>query len=312
MNAGLTLVETRTFFDERMEKFNINYDAEHDNQENKDNFEAACQEVDNLFEDVKSMVQSNWIIQREEEARRLSRSRMVFESTSQGGGPGGQAGPGTIMYDNLGFGGRNQGVVDYDGVSRTNGEQSNDQQNQQNGQQSLDQSNQPNQQTMQMMVNMLSMQMKHIQQEGELNRKEAELNRKHNQQEADRKATHDSELLDIAKRDETRKDHREDQKMNFANQAAAVASFMRPPSAKVFFGGKTLTEVTTTELSKYVDLVATFVETVDRSAGPLNELIKNIRKFTYRPDRRDSGTDQPNAISLCSTRDRYLDACACF
>ena len=45
VNAGLTSGETRTFFDERMEKFNINYDAEHDNQENKDNFEAACQEV---------------------------------------------------------------------------------------------------------------------------------------------------------------------------------------------------------------------------------------------------------------------------
>ena len=47
VNAGLTSGETRTFFDERMEKFNINYDAEHDNQENKDNFEAACKEVDN-------------------------------------------------------------------------------------------------------------------------------------------------------------------------------------------------------------------------------------------------------------------------
>jgi hypothetical protein len=59
------------------------------------------------------------------------------------------------------------------------------------------------------------------------------------------------ELLELAKRDETRKSHREDQKMNFANQAAAVAPFMRPSSAKVFFGGKTLTDVTTTELRKY-------------------------------------------------------------
>ena len=41
--------------------------------------------------------------------------------------------------------------------------------------------------------------------------------------------------------------------MNFANQAAATAAFMRPVSAKSFFGGKTLTEVTTTELGKYVD-----------------------------------------------------------
>ena len=73
-----------------------------------------------------------------------------------------------------------------------------------------------------MMVDML----KHMQQE-------SELNRKHIQQEADRKANHDLQLLEIAKRDETRKDHREDQKMNFANQAAAVAAFMRPPSVKV-------------------------------------------------------------------------------
>jgi hypothetical protein len=82
-----------------------------------------------------------------------------------------------MIYENQGIGGRTQGVFEY------NGEQSNDQQNQQNGQQSFDQSN-PNQQTVQMMVNMLSMQMKHIQQEGELNRI-------HNQQEADRKATHE-------------------------------------------------------------------------------------------------------------------------
>ena len=125
--------------------------------------------MDEVFEDVKGMVQDNWIIQREEETRRLSRSRMVFEPTSQGVDPGGQIGPGTMMYDNLGFGGRNQGVVDYDGASRTNGEQSNDQQNQQNGQQPSDPNS--NQQTMQMMMNMNMQMMKHIQQEGELNAK---------------------------------------------------------------------------------------------------------------------------------------------
>ena len=263
LSVGLENTETRRYFDECTKKFGINYDTVLDTTEEKDNFEEITKVVDEVFEEVKGIVQDTWIIQREEESRRLNRSRLVFEPTSSGVDPGGQMGPGTMMYDNLGIGGRNQGVFEYDGEPRTNGEQSNDQQNQQNGQQSLDQSNQPNQQTMQMMVNMLSMQMKHIQQEGELNRKEAELNRKHIQQEADRKASHDSELLEIAKRDETRKDHREDQKMNFANQAAAVAAFMRPASAKSFFGGKTLTEVTTTELGKYVDVVATFVETVD-------------------------------------------------
>ena len=168
-------------------------------------------------------------------------------------------GPGARMYENNGVGGQTQGVFEYVDESRTNGQQSNNQPNQQNGQQSNDQSNQPNQQTtftQQMMVDML----KHMQQE-------SELNRKHIQQEADRKANHDLQLLEIAKRDETRKDHREDQKMNFANQAAAVAPFMRPPSAKAFFGGKTLTEVTTTELTKYVELVGTFVETVDQAAA---------------------------------------------
>ena len=133
VNAGLTSGETRTFFDERMEKFNINYDAEHDNQENKNNFEATCKEVDNLFEDVKGMVQFNWIIRREEESNRLIRSRMVYEPTSKGVDPGGQVGPGTMMYENQGIGGRTQGVVEYDGEPRTKGEQSNDQPNQQIG-----------------------------------------------------------------------------------------------------------------------------------------------------------------------------------
>ena len=267
VSGGLENGEARRYFDECTKRFGINYDTVFDTPAEKDEFEEIIKVVDEVFEEIKGMVQDNWIIQREEETRRLSRSRMVFEPTTQGVDPGGRSGPGVMMYENQGIGDQTQGVFELNGEPRAN------------GQQSTDQSNQPNQQTMQMMVNMLSMQMRHIQQEGELNRKEAELNRKHIQQEAERKAIHDSELLEIAKRDEVRKDHREDQKMNFANQAAAVASFMRPASAKVHFWGKTLTEVTTTELSKYVDLIATFVETVDRSAGPLNELIKTIRHF---------------------------------
>ena len=112
------------------------------------------------------------------------------------------------------------------------------------------------------------------------------------QQEAERKANNNSQLLMIAQKKEARDSHHEDQKMNFANQAARVPTFMRPPSAKVFFGGKTLTEATTTELRKYYETIASFVETVDQEAGSLNELIKTISKFTYRPAVRDVENDQ--------------------
>jgi len=82
VNAALTSEEVRGSFDERTNKFNIRYDIEYDNQEDKDNFEEVSKVVDELFENVKGMVQDNWIIQREKESRRLSRSRMVFDQTS--------------------------------------------------------------------------------------------------------------------------------------------------------------------------------------------------------------------------------------
>ena len=146
VNAALTSEEVRGSFDERTNKFNIRYDIEYDNQEDKDNFEEVSKVVDELFENVKGMVQDNWIIQREEESRRLSRSRMVFDQTSHGGsqlssiggsGPGGQMGTGTKMYENKGIGGQTQGVFAYGGEPRTNLQQSNDQQNQSNHQQMM-------------------------------------------------------------------------------------------------------------------------------------------------------------------------------
>ena len=84
VSSALSSGETRTFFEKSTNKFNINYDIEYENQEDKDNFEEVSKVVDELFENVKGMVQDNWIMQREEEERRLSRSRLVFEPTSQG------------------------------------------------------------------------------------------------------------------------------------------------------------------------------------------------------------------------------------
>ena len=113
LSVGLENTETRRYFDECTKKFGINYDTVLDTTEEKDNFEEITKVVDEVFEEVKGMVQDTWIIQREEESRRLNRSRMVFEPTSSGVDPGGQMGPGTMMYDNLGFGGRNQrGIVE--------------------------------------------------------------------------------------------------------------------------------------------------------------------------------------------------------
>jgi hypothetical protein len=69
VSAALTLGEARGFFNERTNKFNIRYDVEYDNQEDKDSFEEVSLMVDELFENVKGMVQDTWIMQREEEER---------------------------------------------------------------------------------------------------------------------------------------------------------------------------------------------------------------------------------------------------
>jgi hypothetical protein len=53
---------------------------------------------------------------------------------------------------------------------------------------------------------------------------------------------------EYAQRREDRESKQEDQKMNFANQAAKCTQLMRPPTAKIFFGGKSITDVTMAEL----------------------------------------------------------------
>ena len=52
VNAALTSGEARGFFNERTNKFNIWYDVEYDNQEDKDSFEEVSLMVDDLFENV--------------------------------------------------------------------------------------------------------------------------------------------------------------------------------------------------------------------------------------------------------------------
>ena len=69
VHAALNSGEAREFFDVRTNRFNIKQDGELDNQENRENFEEASSMMDKLFECVKSTVQDNWSIQREEEDR---------------------------------------------------------------------------------------------------------------------------------------------------------------------------------------------------------------------------------------------------
>ena len=75
VNATLTSEEVRGSFDERTNKFNIRYDIEYDNQEDKDNFEEVSKVVDELFENVKGMVQDNWIMRREKRKKEDSVDR---------------------------------------------------------------------------------------------------------------------------------------------------------------------------------------------------------------------------------------------
>ena len=52
--------EARRYFDECTKRFGINYDTEFDTTEEKDNFEEISKVVDEVFEEVKGMVQDNW------------------------------------------------------------------------------------------------------------------------------------------------------------------------------------------------------------------------------------------------------------
>ena len=64
LSEGLENTETRRYFDECTKKFGINYDTVLDTTEEKDNFEEITKVVDEVFEEVKGMVQDTWIIQR--------------------------------------------------------------------------------------------------------------------------------------------------------------------------------------------------------------------------------------------------------
>jgi hypothetical protein len=89
VHAALSSGETREFFDERTNRFNIKQDGELDNQENRENCEEASSMVNKQFECVKGMVQDNWIMQRDEEDRAkqagLNRPRRNVGSISKGG-----------------------------------------------------------------------------------------------------------------------------------------------------------------------------------------------------------------------------------
>ena len=71
VHAALNSGETREFFDERTNRFNIKQDGELDNQEDRENFEEASSMVDKLFECVKSTVQDKWSMSRAKEHQTL-------------------------------------------------------------------------------------------------------------------------------------------------------------------------------------------------------------------------------------------------
>jgi hypothetical protein len=293
VRAILNSRETRAFFDDRTNRFDIRNDVELDNQEDRDNFEEASSMVNDLFECVKGMVQDTWIMQREEEERlkqaRLNRSRMAFGPTPQGGsqpnpmafGPTPQGGSqpnstgmgqGAKLYEN----GNNQGVHAYGDEPRINLQQLNDQQNQSNNQQ------------MMLLAGMMN----------------------HMQQEAERTANSTEVIAKMAQKRDARESQQEDQKMNFASKASKLPTFMRLPSAKVFFGGKSITEATTAELRKYYETIASFVETVDQEAVPLNVLIKTISNFTYQPAARDTeNTGVESMATVASENFKNDQAC---
>ena len=74
LSVGLENTEARRYFDECTKRFGINYDTEFDTTEEKANFEEISKVVDEVFEEVKGMVQDNWIIQREEDGVKKTQS----------------------------------------------------------------------------------------------------------------------------------------------------------------------------------------------------------------------------------------------
>ena len=60
VSGGLENGEARRYFDDCTKRFGINYDTEFDTQEEKENFEEISKVVDEVFEEVKGMVQDTW------------------------------------------------------------------------------------------------------------------------------------------------------------------------------------------------------------------------------------------------------------
>ena len=132
---------------------------------------------------------------------------------------------------------------------------------------------------------------------------------KHMQQEAERTARSAEQTAQLAQKREDRESLAVSKK-NFAEKAAKLPRFMQPPMAKVFFGGKSVTEVSTAQLRKYFETVASFVETVDHEAGQLNALIKAVCRYTYRPSVRDAENNGVESMVAIAT-ENYKNIQAC-
>ena len=281
--------ETRRFFDEKTNRFGIKHDDEFDDEGDRSNVEEASSIIDLIFGCVVGMVQDTWIMRREEEERstqsRLDRSRLAFEPKSIDHGSVHQGG-GQKNSTEEGHQGVKHGFMMYenDTGSGSSGRKGIDS----SGDETILNIQRANEQQMMLLTGM----MKHMQQEAERSARSAEL------------------TAQIAQKREDRESKQEDQKMNFANQAAKLPAFMRPPLAKTFFGGKSVTEVSTAQLRKYFETLASFVETVDHEAGQLNALIKTVCRYTYRPSVRDTENNGVESMVAIAT-ENYKNIQAC-
>ena len=285
--SALNSEETRRLFEERV-KFNIiheeDFNREDVAQDERDNYREASSMVSIIFEQIKGIVHDTWAMHIEEEERvrqaRFNRSRIVFGLTEQdvvqlGPRPpielGSQGTTTGNMYDND----NNAGALKQGALK---------------GEDLIERQEPMNQVQQQMML--LTGMMSHM------------------KQEAERSARRDELSLEMAKRKEERESKQEANKLNFTNMAAKVPPFMRPLPAKQFFGGRSISEVTTAELRKYIEQIASFVETVDHDAGKLNKLIKAVSRYTYRPASRGSENDGVESMVSTAT-ENYKNSQAC-
>ena len=251
-------------------------------QDERDNYREASSMVSIIFEQIKGIVHDTWAMHIEEEERvrqaRFNRSRIVFGLTEQDVV---QLGPRPPIE--LGSQGTTTGNM-YDNDNNVGALKQHQGEDQRGRQEPMDQV----QQQMMLLTGMMS----------------------HMKQEAERSARRDELSLEMAKRKEERESKQEANKLNFTNMAAKVPPFMRPLPAKQFFGGRSISEVTTAELRKYIEQIASFVETVDHEAGQLNKLIKTVSRFTYRPASRGSENDGVESMVSTAT-ENYKNSQAC-